>query len=134
VRCIHCPTHENFRCAGLDVRRFCELIDPSCPQYDLRYFDVIVREAGQATEDIATRLKSSPELNFSKTIIEGGETIVIPFECCGVVCHLTFSTSLEAVAIRNFARWGRGAVKLDTRGTDHRNGFTLLAYWASCSR
>ena len=44
-RCIHCPTPENLRCGGLDVRRFCELIDPSCPQYDSGYREVIVREA-----------------------------------------------------------------------------------------
>ena len=44
MRCIHCPTPENLRCAGLDVRRFCELIDPSCPQYDAGYLDVIVSE------------------------------------------------------------------------------------------
>ena len=83
MRCIHCPTPENVRCAGLDVRRFCELIDPSCPQYDSRYLDVIVREGRRAGEDTATRLISYHQSGFSKPIIEGGETVVIPSHCCG---------------------------------------------------
>jgi hypothetical protein len=83
MRCIHCPTPENLRCAGLDVRRFCELIDPSCPQYDSRYLDLIVRETHRWEKDNATRLTSSHRPDFSKPIIKGGETIVIPLDCCG---------------------------------------------------
>jgi hypothetical protein len=83
MRCIRCPTPENLRCAGLDVRRFCELIDSSCPQYDSRYIDVIVRDSRRAREDTATRLNSWHEPGFSKPIVGGRETIVIPFDCCG---------------------------------------------------
>ena len=83
MRCMHCPTPENLRCAGLDVRRFCELIDPSCPQYDSRYKDVIVRETNQSVEDTATRIRSHHRPDFSKPIDEGGETIKISLDCCG---------------------------------------------------
>ena len=83
VRCIRCPTPENLRCAGLNVRRFCELIDPSCPQYDARYLDVIVSEVRRTGDDTATRLTSYHHPGLGKPIIEGGETIVIPFDCCG---------------------------------------------------
>lgn len=65
------------------MHRFCELIDPSCAQYDTRYLDVIVREARWAGEDSATRLMSDHQTGFSKPTIDEGETIVIPFDCCG---------------------------------------------------
>jgi hypothetical protein len=81
--CIHCPTPENFRCAGLDVRRFCELIDPACRQYDSRYRDVIVRETRRAGEDATTRLPAHDHSGLSKSIIERQETIAIHLDCCG---------------------------------------------------
>jgi hypothetical protein len=37
----------DLRCRGLDVRRFCELLDPSCPQYDPSYVGVILRQSGR---------------------------------------------------------------------------------------
>jgi hypothetical protein len=82
-RCIHCPTPENLHCAGLDVRRFCELIDPSCPEFDSRYLDVIVREAPRAGEDTAMRPTSRRQPDLREPFIEGGETIAIPMDCCG---------------------------------------------------
>jgi hypothetical protein len=43
--CVRCPVAEEISCAGFLVPRFCELIDPSCPQYDPGYLQVIVRES-----------------------------------------------------------------------------------------
>jgi hypothetical protein len=83
MRCIHCPTPENLPCAGLDVRRFCELIDPSRPQYNARYREVIVRESHGAEKDTETRLASNHSPGSGKPIIEAGQTILIPTECCG---------------------------------------------------
>ena len=83
MRCIYCPTQENLHCSGLDVRRFCELIDPSCPQYDSRYLDVIVREAQSTVEHTASRVRSYHQPEFSKPILEGGETIGRSLDCCG---------------------------------------------------
>jgi hypothetical protein len=83
MRCIHCPTLEGVRCAGLLVRRFCELIDPSCAQYDSRYKDVIVRESHRPGEDTSAQLTSHHQPGFGKPIIEGGDTTVISFDCCG---------------------------------------------------
>jgi hypothetical protein len=44
-RCIRCPTPPEIRCRGLDVRRFCELIDPSGSGYDPGYERVILSES-----------------------------------------------------------------------------------------
>jgi hypothetical protein len=44
-RCNRCPTSPDIRCRGLDVHRFCELIDPSRDRYDPRYRDVIVDDS-----------------------------------------------------------------------------------------
>jgi hypothetical protein len=78
MRCIHCPTPENLRCAGLDVRRFCELIDPSCPQYDPRYREAIVREGRSAGDDIITLLDL-----HRHPIDERVRTTARPIDCCG---------------------------------------------------
>ena len=39
------PLPVDFPCRGLDVPRFCQLLDPSCPQHDPRYAEVIIRES-----------------------------------------------------------------------------------------
>jgi hypothetical protein len=83
MRCIYCPTPEGLHCAGLDVRRFCELIDPSCPRYNAGYRDVIVREARAPGDDTAARLASYHQTGARRPIVEGAETIVIPTDCCG---------------------------------------------------
>ena len=82
-KCIRCPTSENLRCAGLDVRRYCELIDPSFPQYDPGYLQVIVREARRAWENADGRLAPDHHPGFGKPIIEGDEAVAIAPDCCG---------------------------------------------------
>jgi hypothetical protein len=77
-RCIHCPTPENLHCAGLDVRRFCELIDPSCLRYDPGYLAVIVNETRRDATFRNALLRSHQD-----AIERGGGTIVIPVDCCG---------------------------------------------------
>lgn len=45
-RCGRCPVADPaVRCRGLDVPRYCELIDPVCEQYDPAYVGVIERES-----------------------------------------------------------------------------------------
>ena len=82
-RCIHCPTPESVRCAALNVRRFCELIDPSCPQYDSRYRDVIVQEARRAmtVKDEFPGLNPRPADGSRSE--DAGDTIAIGADCCG---------------------------------------------------
>jgi hypothetical protein len=41
-RCQQCPVPLAIRCRGLDVRRFCELLDPCCPQHDAGYGRVVL--------------------------------------------------------------------------------------------
>jgi hypothetical protein len=43
--CPRCPVSPTARCRGLDVRRLCDLIDPACPSYDLRYVAVILAQS-----------------------------------------------------------------------------------------
>jgi hypothetical protein len=82
-RCSYCPIPESLRCAGFEVRRFCELIDPSCPQFDSGYVEVIARETRLAGEDDDLRHASSHQTDFSKQLIEERATIIIPVDCCG---------------------------------------------------
>jgi hypothetical protein len=56
VRCARCPVADGIRCGGLDVPRFCELIDPSCPHFNPGYRDVIVRESHRCAERYPTAL------------------------------------------------------------------------------
>ncbi len=49
MKCNRCPVAGEF-CQGLHVRRFCELIDPSCPQYDARYRQLIIQETKRARD------------------------------------------------------------------------------------
>ena len=65
------------------MRRFCELIDPSCPQYNQGYCEVIVREAHRTREETDMRLASYHPTSSGKPVIEGGKPIVIPTDCCG---------------------------------------------------
>jgi hypothetical protein len=83
MRCIHCPTPENVRCAGLDVRRFCELIDPSCAQYEPGYLKVIVRMSARTEDDSAAMLTLHHPLAFGTSPIGGAERIAITADCCG---------------------------------------------------
>jgi hypothetical protein len=82
-RCIRCPAPENLRCAGFDVRRFCELIDPSCPQYEPGYLKVIVREASRIADNTDARLDSLYQRHARGAIMQPDETILIPADCCG---------------------------------------------------
>jgi hypothetical protein len=44
-RCLRCPVPAATPCRGLTVRRFCELINPSCDRFDPGYVDVILAES-----------------------------------------------------------------------------------------
>jgi hypothetical protein len=51
-KCTRCPTPDAIACRGVDVRRFCELLDPACPQFNPGYVDVIMRESYRASQDM----------------------------------------------------------------------------------
>ncbi len=55
-RCAHCPTDPALRCRGLDVRRYCALLDLAHERHDARYADVVHRESAR----IALRPSSGP--------------------------------------------------------------------------
>lgn len=40
-RCPHCPLDNNLICRGPQVRRFCELVDPSRSDYDAAYIRIL---------------------------------------------------------------------------------------------
>jgi hypothetical protein len=69
MRCSICPAPADVICAGLDVRRYCQLLDASCPEHDPRYAQVIVRESRRAQTHPQT--PSVP-----------GPGVVIPSACC----------------------------------------------------
>jgi hypothetical protein len=48
----------------LQIRRFCELIDPDCDQYDARYRRVILAESERATRELAP-----PTVTESKALV-----------------------------------------------------------------
>lgn len=74
--CEFCPSPEGERCIGLSVRRFCELIDPSCPEYNPGYRDVIVSEGIRAR---ATNAAVEPETDD----LLAGPPGVLAGDCCG---------------------------------------------------
>ena len=82
-RCIPCPSHDNLRCSGLDVRRFCELIDPTCPQFNPAYRGVIVQASRQARAEtnVVTASNSYPTILGSTRRGEGATAIL--GDCCG---------------------------------------------------
>ena len=51
-RCARCPVSADVHCRGLDVRRYCKLIDPAHAKYDSRYVDVILRRSRQPADPI----------------------------------------------------------------------------------
>lgn len=82
-RCIHCPTSESVRCRAIDVRRFCELIDPSCPQFDSRYRDVIVQETQRAMTVKDELPGLNPHPAFRSRSVDAGAMINVAADCCG---------------------------------------------------
>jgi hypothetical protein len=82
-RCIACPCPDDLRCSGLDVRRFCELIDPTCPQFIPAYRGVIVQESrlASAATDSPAAPNSYPAFSGSTRRGEGATAIL--GDCCG---------------------------------------------------
>jgi hypothetical protein len=80
--CIRCPVDDKTSCAGFLVPRFCELIDPSCPQYEPSYLQVIVRESRRLrpSDDPST----APELDakFATDFLPSSDRHA-PGDCCG---------------------------------------------------
>ncbi len=83
MRCIHCPTPENTRCAGLDVRRYCALIDPKCAHFSPGYREVIVHESLLRRDEFSTRLADDRQMEIRAPISDEAERIAISTDCCG---------------------------------------------------
>jgi hypothetical protein len=81
-RCIACPCPDNLRCSGLDVRRFCELIDPTCPQFNPAYRGVIVQESRLASAE-PDLLAPNSYPAFLGSIRRGEGATAILGDCCG---------------------------------------------------
>ena len=71
-RCQRCPTPADVRCVGLDVRRYCELLDPSCPEHDPRYAAVVVDRSNEP---------EPPPVD----LLTAGITIAVVAGCCNDV-------------------------------------------------
>jgi len=82
ARCPRCPVPPAVRCRGLDVRRFCELIDPSCPQFDPGYLDVILSESYRTDAE-----PPRPSVAESVALVRGMKACpyrsVVPNSGCG---------------------------------------------------
>jgi hypothetical protein len=48
IRCSHCPVAAGLRCKGREVRRLCELVDPTNTAYNPAYLSLL--EQGEADE------------------------------------------------------------------------------------
>jgi hypothetical protein len=82
-RCMACPCPDNLRCSGLDVRRFCELIDPTCPQFDPAYRGVIVQESRPASAETDLLAASNSYPAFLGSTRRGEGATAILGDCCG---------------------------------------------------
>jgi hypothetical protein len=80
--CVRCPVADETSCAGILVPRFCELIDPSCPQYDPGYLQVIVRESGQPRPSDDPSAAPEPDAK-SATPYLPPSIHSAPVDCCG---------------------------------------------------
>jgi hypothetical protein len=67
MRCPHCPLDRSLRCRGEEVRRFCELVDPSGPDYRREYArilagddHVVTAEEREALAESAKRIGGAP--------------------------------------------------------------------------
>jgi len=53
MSCPHCPVPAGLVCRGLDVPRFCELVDPEHLAHDPRYIRILVADDVQVAPDLA---------------------------------------------------------------------------------
>lgn len=81
-RCVRCPAPQDARCPGRDVRRFCELIDPACPQYEPGYLDVIVRQSSRPGDDADVRLAGSYARDPGRLTEVRVEGLTVTANCC----------------------------------------------------
>jgi hypothetical protein len=81
-RCVRCPVDDKTSCAAFLVPRFCELIDPSCPQYEPGYLHVIVSESRPLrpadNASTARELKAKSATDFIPPLDRHA-----PGDCCG---------------------------------------------------
>jgi hypothetical protein len=83
MRCIYCPSPEEVRCPGLDVRRFCELIDPAYPQYEPGYAPVIALHARPLAIDTDALRETHHQATDMTPNANGEGPISVNPDCCG---------------------------------------------------
>ena len=76
--CIRCPVPKGTLSAGLEVRRFCELLDPWCSQYDPGYREVIFQASRRQENETDMPLEFYPPSASSTLSLEEGDRILIP--------------------------------------------------------
>jgi hypothetical protein len=74
---------ELVTCAGITLRRLCDLIDPDCPQFSPSYRELIVRESQRPPEFAAARLEPSEPASTGNDSNPGAQAIASFFDCCG---------------------------------------------------
>jgi hypothetical protein len=77
VRCPHCPIPEGLACRGINVRRFCELLNPQSRHYNAAYTDVLWKETNRLASKSTVLPQSQLASSTSPAFIFRGGT------CCG---------------------------------------------------
>ena len=112
TRCPHCPAEEGARCKGQEIRRLCELVDPTSAAYNPAYVSLLVQaaDAGErpsARETLALlrRMNACPD-RFAETTCgcAGLARCARGQGRAGLVNHLDCFQCLRADAERALAR------------------------------
>jgi hypothetical protein len=80
-QCPNCPIFRDIPCAGLRVRRYCQLLDPANPKHDARYGRIVIerseRDAGLPVPKPAPAITPTPDHPG------GMREVHQPKRCCG---------------------------------------------------
>jgi hypothetical protein len=80
--CVRCPVADETACAGILIPRFCELINPSCPQYDPGYLQVIIRESRPLRASDDPSAAHEPDAKSATALLPPSNRHA-PVDCCG---------------------------------------------------
>jgi hypothetical protein len=70
TRCSHCPVGEGSRCKGQEIRRLCELVDPTSAAYNPAYKPLLPeREEGSPDPEGAAGAGGLPSVSESLALL-----------------------------------------------------------------
>jgi hypothetical protein len=52
MRCPHCPAPEGELCRGEKIKRFCQLVDSTHPDYNPAYKRILVKDDVEVTDEM----------------------------------------------------------------------------------